>query len=48
MLAVLTLAYSEYAMKKSSVLEWHRQFKEGREDVLTVEDNACVSLFIRR
>jgi len=25
------VAYGEYAMKKSSVFEWHRQFKEGRE-----------------
>jgi len=32
-LAILTLAYGEYALKKSSVLEWHRLFKEGREDV---------------
>jgi hypothetical protein len=32
-LAVLTLANDEYAMKKLSVFEWHRQFKEGREDV---------------
>ena len=30
-LAILTVAYGEYAMKKSSVLEWHRQFKEGRD-----------------
>ena len=28
-----TLTYGEYAMKKSSVFEWHRRFKEGREDV---------------
>jgi hypothetical protein len=28
MLALLILAY-EYAMKKSSVSEWHRWFKEG-------------------
>ena len=27
------MAYGEYAMKKSSVFEWHRRFKEGREDV---------------
>jgi hypothetical protein len=27
-LAILTLAYGEY-MKKCSVFEWHRQFKEG-------------------
>ena len=33
MLALLTVAYGEYAMKKSSVFEWHRWFKEGREDV---------------
>jgi transposase len=32
-LALLTVAYGEYTMKKSSVFEWHRQFKEGREDV---------------
>jgi len=31
--ALLTVAYGEYAMKKSSVFEWHRSFKEGREDV---------------
>jgi transposase len=31
-LALLTLAFGEYAMKESSVLEWHRRFKEGRED----------------
>jgi len=27
------VAYGEYAMKKSSVFEGHRWFKEGREDV---------------
>jgi hypothetical protein len=32
-LALLTLACGEYAMKQSSVAEWHRRFKEGREDV---------------
>jgi hypothetical protein len=32
-LALLTVAYSEYTMKKSSVFEWHRPFKEGRENV---------------
>jgi len=32
-LAVLTVAYGEYGMKNSSVFEWHRRFKEGREDV---------------
>jgi hypothetical protein len=29
-LVLLTIAYGEYAMKKSSVCEWHRRFKEGR------------------
>jgi hypothetical protein len=28
-LAILTVAYGEYAMKKSSFFEWHRLFKEG-------------------
>jgi len=32
-LALLTVAYGEYAMKKSSVFDWHRWFKKGREDV---------------
>jgi hypothetical protein len=32
-LALLTVAYGKYAMKKLSVFEWHRRFKEGREDV---------------
>jgi transposase len=32
-LAILTVAYGEYDMKKSSVFEWHRRFREGREDV---------------
>jgi hypothetical protein len=31
-LALLTVAYGEYAMKKASVFEWHRRFKEGQED----------------
>jgi hypothetical protein len=26
------VAYGEYALKKLSVVEWHRWFKEGRED----------------
>jgi hypothetical protein len=30
---LLTLAYGDYAMKKLSVFEWHRQIEEGREDV---------------
>jgi hypothetical protein len=32
-LALLTVVYGEYAMKKSRVCEWHRPLKEGREDV---------------
>jgi len=32
-LALLTVAYGEYAMRIWSVFEWHRPFKEGREDV---------------
>jgi hypothetical protein len=32
-LALLTVAYGEYAMKKSDVFELHRRLKEGREDV---------------
>jgi hypothetical protein len=32
-LTLLTVAYAEYAMKKSSGFEWHRRFTEGREDV---------------
>jgi transposase len=33
MSALFIVAYGEYAMKKSSVFEWHRRFKERREDV---------------
>jgi transposase len=33
MSALFTVAYGEYAMKKSGVFEWHRRFKEEREDV---------------
>jgi hypothetical protein len=33
-LAVLILVYGEYPLKKSRVLEWRRQLKEGREDAL--------------
>jgi len=32
-LALSTVAYGEYVMKKSRVFEWHRRFKEVREDV---------------
>jgi hypothetical protein len=29
----ITEAYGADAMKKSSVFEWHKRFKEGQEDV---------------
>ena len=32
-LSLLTVAYGEYALKKWSVFEWYRRFKEGQEDV---------------
>jgi hypothetical protein len=32
-LQILTEAYGADAMKKSRVFEWHKRFKEGREDV---------------
>jgi hypothetical protein len=32
-LQMLTEAYSADAMKNLSVFEWHKKFKEGREDV---------------
>jgi hypothetical protein len=32
-LALLALAYGEYAVKKLSVFEWYGRFKEGPEDV---------------
>jgi reverse gyrase len=31
MLALLTVAYGEYAMKKLSDFQWHRRFMEGRD-----------------
>jgi reverse gyrase len=30
-LVLLTVAYGEYSIKKSSVFEWHRRLKEGRK-----------------
>jgi len=30
-LALLTVVYGEYTMKKWSVFEWHRWFKEGQD-----------------
>jgi hypothetical protein len=32
-LQMLTEAYGADAMKNSSVFEWHKRFKQGREDV---------------
>jgi hypothetical protein len=32
-LQMLTETYGANAMKRSSVFEWHKRFKEGREDV---------------
>jgi hypothetical protein len=32
-LALVSLAYDGYTIKKSSNIEWHRRFKEGWEDV---------------
>jgi hypothetical protein len=32
-LQMLTEVYGANAMKKSSVFEWHKRFKEGQEDV---------------
>jgi len=37
-LALLTVAYGEYAMKKLSVFEWHRWFKEGKEICKTTQE----------
>jgi hypothetical protein len=36
--AVLSEAYGGEAMKKSSVFEWHTQFKQGHENL---EDKRC-------
>jgi hypothetical protein len=37
-LALLTVAIVENTMKKSSVFEWHRLFKEGREMCKTTQE----------
>jgi hypothetical protein len=44
-LALLKVAYDEYAMKRSIVFEWHRRFKEGRE---YVQDDQEVGSQIRK
>jgi hypothetical protein len=38
---MLTEAYGADAMKKSSVFEWHKKFKEGREDMKDDERTRC-------
>jgi hypothetical protein len=42
-LQMLTAAYDADAMKKSSVFEWYKRFKEGREDVK--DDEAEIDSF---
>ena len=37
-LALLTVAYGEYAMKKSSVFEWHRQSRKGEKMCKTIQE----------
>jgi hypothetical protein len=39
--AKLSKAFEGEAMKKSSVFEWHKQFKEGRENVEGDERSGC-------
>jgi hypothetical protein len=39
-LALLTLAYGEYAIKKSSVTEWYRLFKEGQEEDMQADSRS--------
>jgi hypothetical protein len=38
---MLTEAYGADAMKKSSIFEWHKRFKKGREDVKDNERTEC-------
>jgi hypothetical protein len=41
-LQMLTEAYGADAMIKSSVFEWHKRFKKGREDVKDDERTGCL------
>jgi hypothetical protein len=41
-LQMLTEAYCSDTMNKSSVFEWHKRFKEGRDDVKDVERTGCL------
>jgi ribosomal protein S25 len=38
---MLTEVYGADVMKKSSVFEWHKKFKEGQEDVKDNERTGC-------
>jgi hypothetical protein len=40
-LQMLTEAYGADAMKTSSIFEWHKRFKEGREGVKDDERTGC-------
>jgi hypothetical protein len=40
-LQMLTEAYGAAAMKTSSIFEWHKRFKECREDVKDDERTGC-------
>jgi hypothetical protein len=42
--AVLYQAYGREALKKSSVFEWHEQFREGHENVEDDERSGCPRL----
>jgi hypothetical protein len=41
-LQMLTEAYGADAMKKLSVSEWHKRFKEGQEDMKDNETTGCL------
>lgn len=35
---LVKMAYGKYAMKKVSIFEWHRQFKEGRKMCMIIQE----------
>jgi hypothetical protein len=39
---MLTEAYDADAMKRLSISEWHKRFKEGREDVKDDKRTGCL------